>query len=70
MQVQTVFWERLYPITILPALKGYLRDVFIKEKIMLVKDVLRIDPQKFANNFRIPRQHIESLADQAKTLLK
>ena len=62
--------EGLYPITILPALKGYLRDVFIKEKIMLVKDVLRIDPQKFANNFRIPRQHIESLADQAKTLLK
>ena len=62
--------EGLYPITILPALKGYLRDIFIKEKIMLVRDVLRIDPQKFANRFRIPLQQIESLIMQAKTLLK
>lgn len=62
--------EGLYPITILPALKGYLQNIFIKKKIMLVKDVLKIDPQKFARRFRIPIQHIELLVDQAKTLLK
>lgn len=61
--------EKLYPITILPSLRGYLRDIFIKEKIMLVKDVLKIDPQKFAEKFKIPVNQIESLVEQAKTLL-
>ncbi|MFH1423554.1 MAG: ATPase [Candidatus Nealsonbacteria bacterium] len=62
--------EGLYPITILPSLKGYLKDIFIREKIMLVKDVLKIDPQKFARNFRIPVSQIKLLVEQAKTLLK
>jgi len=62
--------EKLYPITILPSLKGYLRDILIQEKIMLVKDVVKIDPQKFAKKFSIPIQHIELLAGQAKILLK
>ena len=61
--------EKLYPITILPSLKGYLQDIFIQEKIMLVKDVLKIDPQKFAQKFRIPANQIESIINQAKILL-
>jgi Holliday junction resolvase len=62
--------EGLYPVTILPALRGYLQDIFTKEKIVLVKDVLKIDPQKFAKRFRVPMSQIESLVKQAKTLLK
>ena len=62
--------DKLYPVTILPALKGYLQDILIKEKIMLVEDVLKIDPQKFAKDFKAPISQIESLIDQAKILLK
>ncbi|MEK7503677.1 MAG: ATPase [Patescibacteria group bacterium] len=62
--------EKLYPVTILPALRGYLQNIFIQEKIMLAKDVLKIDPQRFAPKFRIPVSQIESLMEQAKTLLQ
>jgi len=61
--------EKLYPITILPGLKGYLQGIFIQEKIMLVRDVLKVDPQKFAKRFKVPINQIESLMEQARILL-
>lgn len=61
--------ESLYPITILPSLKGYLRDIFVSEKIMLVQDILRIDSQKFAKRLRIPVKHLYPLIREAQILL-
>ena len=62
--------ERLYPITILPSSRGYLKDIFVSEKMMLAKDVLRIDPQSFAKKFKVKIRLIESLIREARILLE
>jgi len=62
--------ERLYPVTILPALKKYIKKAFVEEKIMLAKDVLKIDPGKFAKKHRIQLKHLKALIGQAKILLR
>jgi hypothetical protein len=61
---------KLYPVTILPALKKYVKKAFVGEKIMLVKDVLKIDPERFAKKHRIQLKHLETLISQAKILLR
>jgi len=62
--------EKLYPVTILPSLNKYLRDVFVSEKIMLVEDVLKVDPQKFSKRFKISVKYLYPLIKEAKTLLE
>ena len=62
--------EKLYPVTILPALKKYIKKAFVEEKIILAKDVLKIDPEKFAKKHKIQLKHLKSLIDQAKVLLE
>ena len=62
--------EKVYPITVLPSLRGHLKDVFVSERMMLAKDVLKIEPRKFARRFRVPVKPIESLVREAKVLLE
>lgn len=62
--------QKLYPITILPSLKSKLKEIFVSEKMMLAKDVLRIDSQKFAQKFKIPLENITRLIKESKILLK
>ena len=63
--------QKLYPITILPSLKGkYLLDIFASEKKMLVKDILKLNPQVFSKRFNVPIQKIQSLIREAKILLE
>jgi hypothetical protein len=62
--------EKLYPITILPALKGYLKDVFVKEKIILAKYLLQIDIRRFAKKYNLSLKQLEILVEQAEVLLK
>ncbi|MDP3995812.1 MAG: hypothetical protein Q8P74_01005 [bacterium] len=62
--------EKLYPITILPSLRGCLKDILVSEKMMLVKDVLRINPQSFAREFKVKMGLVESLVREAKILLE
>ena len=62
--------EKLYPVTILPSLNKYLKDVFVFEKIMLVEDVLKVDPQKFSKKFKISVKYLYPLIKEAKTLLE
>ena len=61
--------EKVYPITILPSLKSYLKDIFVSEKLMLAKDVLKINPQKFAKKFKISVKSFDTLIKEAKILL-
>ena len=61
--------ERLYPITILPSLNKHLKDIFTKEKIMLVEDVLKIDSQKLAKRLKIPITQLRPLIKEAEVLL-
>ena len=60
--------EKLYPVTILPSLKGYLLDVFAREQMMLVKDLLEMDAAKFAKRNRVPEKNISSLKREAEIL--
>jgi hypothetical protein len=62
--------QKLYPITILPSLKGRLRDILVSEKIMLVEDILKTDPQKFAKQFKISMKSLSPLIKEAKILLE
>jgi len=62
--------EKLYPVTVLPSLNKYLRDIFVLEKIMLVEDVLKVDPQKFSKKFKISVKYLCPLIKEAKTLLE
>jgi len=62
--------EKLYPITILPALKGYLKDVFVEENMILAKHLFERDLQKFAKKRNLSLKQIEVLSAQAGALLK
>lgn len=55
----------LYPITILPSLKGHLQDVLISKQIMLAKDILKIKPQELG----MPSQYLNALIQETKILL-
>jgi hypothetical protein len=61
---------KLYPITILPGLKGHLKDVFVEEKIMLAKTLLKIDINKFAKEKKLSLNQLDNLVKQAKALVE
>ncbi len=62
--------RKLYPVTILPGLKGYLKDIFVREKIMLAKDLLRIDVNDFSKKHKVSLKQIQNLVGQAEQLLR
>lgn len=59
----------LYPVTTLPSLRGYLRDIFSEEKIMLAQDILKINPEIFSKKFNVSINHLYSIIKEAKLLL-
>ena len=61
--------HKLYPVTVLP-LKGYIRDIFASEQIMLVRDILEVDPERLSKRFKIPTNYLNSLIFKAKLILK
>ena len=61
---------KLYPVTVLPGLNNWLIGIFAAERMMLAKDILKINPQKFAKKFRIPVKYLYSLINNAKILLE
>jgi len=61
--------EKLYPITILPSFKSYLKDVFSQKKLMLVKDLLENDFETLLRNLNIKREILTQLINESKTLL-
>jgi len=62
--------QKLYPITILPSLNNKLKEIFVLEKMMLAKDVLEIDSQKFVQKFKIPLESLNRLIKESKILLE
>ncbi len=61
--------QNLYPITILPSLKNYLAEIFVSNKIMLVKDLLKLDIFKLSREQKIPLNYLETLIKEGKILL-
>ncbi len=61
--------QKLYPITILPSLRGYLKDIFVSKRIMLVEDVLKIDPERFAKKIKVSPKVLGPIIKEAKILM-
>ena len=62
--------QKLYPVTILPSFKNSLIEVFMREKMMLAKNLLDIDSFQFARRTGIDRKKIVVLIEEAEILLK
>jgi len=61
--------KKLYPITILPSLTGYLMEIFASQGMMIVQDILKIDIKKFCQENRIKKDKISSLINEARILM-
>lgn len=62
--------NKLYPITILPSFKSYQADIFKKEGIILVCEILNLDIDKFSKKVNISKKQLEGLKREAEVLLK
>lgn len=67
---QVIDSQKLYPITVLRSLNSYMAEALAGEHIMMVRDLLRIDADKFAKKTRIPRQKLVQLIEEAGILLE
>jgi hypothetical protein len=61
--------KKIYPVTILPSVKKWLADILIAEKIILARDILKIEAGRFAKRNKIGKNIIENLQKEAKILL-
>jgi len=61
--------EGLYPITILPSFKGFLADVFLDNRLMLAKDILKYSPEKLASKLGVSEKKILPFVGEARALL-
>jgi len=62
--------EKLYPITILPSFKGYLKEIFVQKRKMLACDLLNTPANKLAQILGVRQKEIEKLAREARILLE
>lgn len=62
--------HKLYPITILPSFKKSLFAVFSEKKIMLAKDVLSLDVDRFTKENNLLSRELQPLIKEAKILLE
>ena len=59
----------LYPITILPSLRGYIKKSLVDGRLMLVRDILNADPLKIARKMGLQAKDFIPLIKEAKLLL-
>lgn len=60
--------HKLYPVTLLRSVKGYLRDILVSQKIMLVSEVAKINPEDFSKEFRAPLRSVINIVNEAKSI--
>jgi hypothetical protein len=60
--------EKLYPITILPSLRGFLFNFLAARGLVLIDDLLRVNPEKFARGAGVTVNSITNLQREAQTL--
>jgi hypothetical protein len=62
--------KKLYPVTILPSFKGYLAEVLKSKKILMVKDLLAMDPQQLTKGHRLTQSAVDKLYKEAKIIVE
>lgn len=60
--------EKLYPITILPSLRGFLFNFLAARGLVLIDDLLRVNPEKFAREAGVTINSITNLQKEAQIL--
>lgn len=61
--------KKLYPATILPSFHGQLISIFEREGIILAREVLNIDVEKYSKTFNISKRVLESVKEEAEILI-
>jgi hypothetical protein len=61
--------QNLYPITILPSLDDSLAEVLISKRIVLVRDLLKVNAEEFSKAENIAPSRLETLINEGKILL-
>ncbi|PIR58577.1 MAG: hypothetical protein COU70_00065 [Parcubacteria group bacterium CG10_big_fil_rev_8_21_14_0_10_35_15] len=61
--------NNLYPITILPSLKGHLKDVLVLKETMLAKDILTTDIENLSKKLGVLPKYLYSVINEARLLL-
>lgn len=60
--------NKLYPVTILPSFKGYVAEVLKNKNILMVKDLLNINPQQLARGQHLTQTSIDQLYKEARLI--
>lgn len=60
--------HHLYPITILPSWRQAFADIFVRKKMMLAQDLLRLDAKRFSKKTGLPLNKIKRLQEEAQIL--
>ncbi len=62
--------QKLYPVTILPSFKKSLVEIFMRERIMLAKDLLFLDTVKFAKKMGVSLKDMKAVKREANILFQ
>jgi hypothetical protein len=62
--------NKLYPVTILSSLKGYMKNSLVENNIMLAKDLLNIDTVSFSRKTKIQERDLFSLIKEVRVLVE
>jgi len=60
--------NKLYPVTILPSFKGYVAEVLKNKNILMVKDLLAIDPQELVQRQHLTQTSVNQLYKEARLI--
>jgi hypothetical protein len=62
--------EKMYPVTVLPSLRDDISNTLAKKRMMMAKDLLKIDIRDFSKKTRIPQKVLKKLKNEASILLE
>ena len=61
--------EKLYPITVLPSLKNYLKEALFRNKIALAKDIVSFNPGVLSKRIGVQEKAVRPLIREANILI-
>lgn len=61
--------EKLYPVTILPSLRGFLKEIFARKRLMLAEDLLRNNVAELSRKLGVEEKRLHPLIKEAEALL-
>lgn len=62
--------NKLYPVTILPSFKGYVAEVLKNKNILMVKDLLTINPQQLVKGQHLTQTSVDQLYKEARLIVE